>query len=39
MKSNNSPIWKVLVAEALEDLKELVNQFSNDYEVYGSEEI
>ena len=30
---------KVLVAKALEDLKELVNQFSDDYEVYVSEEI
>ena len=30
---------KVLVAEALEGLKELVNQFSNDYEVYVSKEI
>ena len=30
---------KVLVAEALEGLKELVNQFSDDYEVYVSEEI
>ena len=30
---------KVLVAEALEGLKKLVNQFSNDYEVYVSEEI
>ena len=30
---------KVLVAKALEDLKELVNQFSDDYEVYVNEEI
>ena len=30
---------KVLVAEAPEGLKELVNQFSDDYEVYVSEEI
>jgi len=30
---------KVPVAEAPEGLKELVNQFSNDYEVYVSEEI
>ena len=30
---------KVPVAEALEGLKELVNQFSNDYEVYVSKEI
>ena len=30
---------KVPIAEALEDLKELVNQFSDDYEVYISEEI
>ena len=30
---------KVPVAEALEGLKELVNQFSDDYEVYVSEEI
>ena len=27
------------VAEALESLKELVNQFSDDYEVYVNEEI
>ena len=30
---------KVLVAEAPEGLKELVNQFSDDYEVYVSKEI
>ena len=30
---------KVLVAEALEGLKEIVNQFSDDYEIYVSEEI
>ena len=30
---------KVSVAEALEDLKELVNQFSDNYEVYVSKEI
>ena len=30
---------KVLVAETSEDLNELVNQFSDDYEVYVSEEI
>ena len=30
---------KVPIAEALEDLKELVNQFSDDYEVYVSKEI
>ena len=30
---------KVPVAEALEELKELVNQFSDDYKVYVSEEI
>ena len=30
---------KVPVAETLEGLKELVNQFSDDYEVYVSEEI
>ena len=30
---------KVSVAEALEGLKELVNQFSDDYEVYVSKEI
>ena len=30
---------KVLVAEAPKGLKELVNQFSDDYEVYVSEEI
>ena len=29
---------KVSVAEALEDLKKLVNQFSDDYEVYVSKE-
>ena len=39
MKSNNSLIWKVPVAEATEGLKELVNQFSDDYEVYVSKEI
>ena len=39
MKSNNSPTWKVPIAEDPEGLKELVNQFSNDYEVYVSEEI
>ena len=33
------PHIKVPVAEAPEGLKELVNQFSNDYEVYVSEEI
>ena len=30
---------KVLVAEALEGLKELVNQFADDYKVYVSKEI
>jgi hypothetical protein len=30
---------KVPVAEALEGIKELVNQFSDDYEVYVSKEI
>ena len=30
---------KVPVAEAPQGLKELVNQFSDDYEVYVSEEI
>ena len=30
---------KVPVAEALIDLKELVNQFSDDYKVYVSKEI
>ena len=30
---------KVLVAEAPEGLKELVNQFSDDYKVYISEKI
>ena len=30
---------KVLVPEAPEGLKELVNQFSDDYEVYVSKEI
>ena len=30
---------KVPVAETLEDLKESVNQFSDDYEVYVSKEI
>ena len=39
MKGNNSPIWKVPVDEASEGLKELVNQFSNEYEVYVSKEI
>ena len=39
MKSNNSPIWKVPVTEAPEGLKELVNPFFDDYEVYVSEEI
>ena len=29
---------KVPIAEALEDLKELVNQFSDNYEVYVSKE-
>ena len=33
------PHMKVLVAEALESLKELINYFSNDYEVYVSKEI
>ena len=38
-EEQQQPHMKVPVAEALEGLKELVNQFSNDYEVYVSEEI
>ena len=38
MKNNNSPIWKKC-HEAPEGLKELVNQFSDDYKVYVSKEI
>ena len=38
-KEQHQPHIKVLVVEALEGLKELVNQFSDDYEVYISEEI
>ena len=38
-EEQQQPHMKVLVAEALEGLKELVNQFSNDYEVYVSKEI
>ena len=38
-KEQQQPHIKVPVAEAPEGLKELVNQFSDDYEVYVSEEI
>ena len=38
-EEQQQPHMKVVVAEALEGLKELVNQFSDDYEVYVSEEI
>ena len=37
-EEQQQPHMKVSVAEALEDLKELVNQFSDDYEVYVSKE-
>ena len=39
MKSIKRPHTKVPVAEALEGLKELVNQFSDDYKAYVIEEI
>ena len=35
-EEQQQPHMKVPVAEALEGLKELVNQFSDDYEVYVS---
>ena len=38
-EEQQQPHIKVIVAEALEGLKELVNQFSDDYEVYVSKEI
>ena len=38
-EEQQQPHMKVSVAEALEDLKKLVNQFSDDYEVYVSKEI
>ena len=38
-EEQQQPHMKVLVTKALESLKELVNQFSDDYEVYDSEEI
>ena len=38
MKSNNSP-YESASSWGQEGLKELVNQFSYDYEVYVSEEI
>ena len=38
-EEQQQPHMKVPVAEALEGLEELVNQFSNDYEVYISKEI
>ena len=38
-EGQQQPHMKVPVAEAPEGLKELVNQFSDDYEVYVSEEI
>ena len=38
-EGQQQPHMKVPVAEALEGLKELRNQFSEDYEVYVSEEI
>ena len=38
-EEQQQPHMKVPVAEALEGLKELVNQFSNDCEVYISKEI
>ena len=38
-EEQQQPHMKVPVAEALEGLKELVNQFSDDYEVYVSKEI
>jgi len=38
-EEQQQPHIKVPVAEALEGLKELVNQFFDDYEVYVSKEI
>ena len=38
-KEQQQPHMKVPVAEAPKGLKELVNQFSDDYKVYVSEEI
>ena len=38
-EEQQQPHMKVLVAEAPEGLKELVNQFSDDYKVYVSKEI
>ena len=38
-EEQQQPHMKVPVAEASEGLKELVNQFSDDYEVYVSKEI
>ena len=38
-EEQQQPHMKVPVDEAPEGLKELVNQFSDDYEVYVSEEI
>ena len=38
-EGQQQPHMKVPEAEAPEGLKELVNQFSDDYEVYVSEEI
>ena len=38
-EEQQQPYMKVPVAETLEGLKELVNQFSDDYEVYVSKEI
>ena len=38
-EEQQQPHMKVPVAEALKGLEELVNQFSNYYEVYVSEEI
>jgi len=38
-EEQQQPYMKVPVAEALKGLKELVNQFSDDYEVYVSKEI
>ena len=37
-EEQQQPHMKVPVAEALEGLKELVNQFSDNYEVYVSKE-
>ena len=38
-EEQQQPHMKVPVAEVLEGFQELVNQFSDDYEVYVSEEI